>query len=124
MASPLLRLTGKGSVDLVHKRLDYHVNPTLVGTIVGQGDTVTARKGLSVPLVITGPFASPKIRPDINAQTIIQGLQQGGGLGGLIQGLQQPKQAPKSAPQSAPEQNPPSPQQQLRKAIEGLIPKL
>jgi AsmA protein len=120
LASPLLRLTGKGKVDLVNKTLDYHVKPTLVGTLVGQGDTVTARKGLSVPLAISGSFSQPKVRPDINAGTVIENLKKGGGLGGLLQGAQpqQPPSGNTQKPKAAP-----TPQQQLKKAIEGLVPR-
>jgi AsmA protein len=119
LASPLLRLTGKGKVNLVAKTMDYHVKPTLVGTLVGQGDTVTARKGLSVPLAISGPFSKPKVRPDINAGTVIEHLKKGGGLGGLLQGVQPQKQP---SDKNTQKQAPP-PQQQLKKAIEGLVPK-
>jgi uncharacterized protein involved in outer membrane biogenesis len=119
LASPLLRMTGKGQVNLVTKTFDYHVKPTLVGTLVGQGDTVLARKGLSVPLAISGPFSSPKIRPEINAKTIIENLQQGKGLGGLLQGTQPQQQPPANSQQ---QKTAPSPQQQLKKAIEGLFP--
>ena len=119
LASPLIRLTGKGTVNLVNKTMDYHVKPTLVGTLVGQGDTVTARKGLSVPLAISGPFSSPTIRPEINASTVIQNLQQGKGLGGLLQGAPSQPQAPANSKKQQP---PPSPQQQLKKGLEKLIP--
>ncbi|HXH65117.1 MAG TPA: AsmA-like C-terminal region-containing protein, partial [Mariprofundaceae bacterium] len=121
LASPLLRLTGKGKVNLVDKTMDYHVKPTLVGTLVGQGDTVTARKGLSVPLVITGSFSQPKVRPDI-AGTVIENLKQGGGLGGLLKGAQPQQPAPDNTQQPKKETAPP-PQQQLKKAIEGLLPR-
>ena len=120
LASPLIRLTGKGTVNLVNKTMDYHVKPTLVGTLVGQGDTVTARKGLSVPLAISGPFSSPTIRPEINAGTIIQNLQQGKGLGGLLKGAPSQPQAPANPKQQ--QSPPPNPQQQLRKGLKKLIP--
>jgi AsmA protein len=74
MASPLFRLTGSGIVDLPNGTMDYHVKPRLVGTLTGQGDTVTVRKGLSVPIRIEGPFASPKITPEIDPMTLIENV--------------------------------------------------
>jgi AsmA protein len=72
MASPLFRLTGSGVVNLPDGTMDYHVKPRLVGTLTGQGDTVTVRKGLSIPIRIEGPFASPKITPEIDPMTLIE----------------------------------------------------
>ncbi|NOR73292.1 MAG: AsmA family protein, partial [Mariprofundaceae bacterium] len=74
MASPLFRLTGSGIVDLPNRTVDYHVKPRLVGTLTGQGDTVTVRKGLSVPIRIEGPFTSPKITPEIDPMTLIENI--------------------------------------------------
>jgi len=129
MASPLLRVTGKGIVDLVQQAMDYHVKPTLVGTLSGQGDTVAVRKGFSVPLHITGPFAAPKVKPEMDAATILQNVQgaSGGKVGGVIGqilqgGKQAPAEQPKSAPaeQQAPAQKP-APEQKIQKALEGLF---
>ena len=137
MSSPLLRVTGKGTVDLVQKSLDYHVKPTVVGTLVGQGDTVAVRQGFSVPLHITGSFAAPKVQPELDAATILQNLQGGGGGGGggkvggvigqILQGSQQqqtPQQQQPAQPQQTPQQQQPAPatpQKQLQKSLEGLI---
>lgn len=64
MMSPLLRVTAAGKAFLVEETLDFRVEPKIVGTLKGQGDTKD-RSGIMVPLLITGPFASPKIRPDL-----------------------------------------------------------
>ena len=69
MASPLLRLTGKGIVNLVNKTMDYHVKPRVVGTLKGQGGSML-RKGLTVTLHISGTFDAPKVSPEINARTV------------------------------------------------------
>jgi len=74
MASPLFRLTGHGVVNLPDGTMDYHVKPRLVGTLTGQGDTVTVRKGLSVPIRIEGPFDSLKITPEIDPMTLIENV--------------------------------------------------
>jgi len=86
MVSPLLRVTGKGTVNLVQKMLDYHVTPRVVGSLKGQGDA-GMRKGLSVPLHITGAFDAPKIRPEINAKTLLDNapaLLEKGNIGGAL----------------------------------------
>jgi len=86
MASPLLRVTGAGTVNLVQKGLDYRVKPTVVGTLKGQGDTVTIRKGFSIPLHLSGSFDDVKVRPEVDAKSLIQSVGNmgaGGSLGGV-----------------------------------------
>jgi len=90
MASPVFRLTGNGTVNLANKTLDYHAKPKLVGTLVGQGDTTAARKGLAVPIRISGPLNTPKISLDVNIKTLMQNPQalkeQIKGVKGLLKG--------------------------------------
>jgi AsmA protein len=64
LKSPLLRVKAGGQAYLVKETLDLRVEPKLVGTLKGQGDTAD-RSGIMVPLLVTGSFASPKIRPDL-----------------------------------------------------------
>jgi AsmA protein len=64
LKSPLLRLSAVGKADLAQELLDFRIKPKVVGTIKGQGDT-EERSGLMVPLVVSGAFSSPKIRPDL-----------------------------------------------------------
>ncbi|WP_457552914.1 AsmA family protein, partial [Desulfobacula sp.] len=64
MMSPLLRVIATGKVNLVKELLDLRVEPKFVATLKGQGDS-KQRSGLMVPVLITGSFASPKIRPDL-----------------------------------------------------------
>jgi len=92
MASPLFRLTGYGKVNLVSKQLDYHAKPKLVGTLTGQGDTLPVRKGLAVPISITGSFNHPKIRPEIDPMTLINSVGNlfkggGAGVGKILKGV-------------------------------------
>lgn len=129
MASPLFRLNGRGVVNLPKGSLDYHVKPRLVGTLVGQGDTVTVRKGLSVPLRIRGPFISLRVTPEIDPATLIEniGAVKGGGLKGLKEAITGGKPAPAQPPadQQTTEQQPADqkkrPEQQIQKALEGLL---
>ncbi|MEH0021836.1 MAG: AsmA family protein [Desulfobacter sp.] len=66
LVSPLLRLAARGKTRLAEESLDFRVEPKLVATLKGQGDT-KQRSGLLVPLVITGTYAAPKVRPDLKA---------------------------------------------------------
>jgi len=123
MISPLLRVTGKGTVNLVSKTMDYAVKPRVVGTLKGQGGSML-RKGLTIPLRITGPFAAPKIRPEINARTLIDNAPAllnkgkiGGGLGKMLGGGK--SAAPASPGKQA---QPEPPQKQILKGLGGMIP--
>lgn len=64
MESPLLRLLAAGKADLVQETLDFRLEPKFVATIKGQGDT-KERSGVTVPVLVTGTFSSPKFRPDL-----------------------------------------------------------
>jgi len=128
MISPLLRVTGKGTVNLVSKTMDYAVKPRVVGTLKGQGGSML-RKGLTVPLRITGPFAAPKIRPEINARTLIDNAPAllnkgriGGGLGKLLGGGKAAGSPAKQGTKIQPQAQPESPQKKLLKGLGGMIP--
>jgi len=64
LISPFIRIAATGSADLVKETLDIHVEPKFIGTLKGQGDT-EQHLGITVPIRITGNFASPKFRPDL-----------------------------------------------------------
>jgi AsmA protein len=94
LVGPLVKMTGAGTIDLAGKTLAFRVEPKLVMTTEGQGrsgDPV----GLSIPVVIDGPWAEPRIYPDIagildNPDAAYAKLKEmgkglfapGGGLGG------------------------------------------
>jgi AsmA protein len=116
LLSPLIRVGGAGTVDLPNKTLNYRVEPKLAATLEGQGGGDA--KGIEVPIIIEGPWASPRFRPDLASmiknreQTIetIKGLKGEGGkelLKGLLGGQksEQPAGAPaegeKTKPQDA-----------------------
>ena len=96
LVGPLVKMTGAGTVDLGAKTLAFRVEPKLVMTTEGQGragDPV----GLGIPVVIDGPWAEPRIYPDMagildNPDAAYARLKEmgkglfgagGGGLGGL-----------------------------------------
>ena len=64
LIGPLVRVSGKGEVDMLRQRLDYRVKPKLVASLQGQGATEKL-KGIAVPIIIKGPWSNPKIYPDI-----------------------------------------------------------
>jgi len=65
--SPFLRVDGKGRVDLVKEQLDYRLTTTIVKSMQGQGaNDMQDLMGVPVPVKISGPFAAPKIRPDMD----------------------------------------------------------
>ncbi len=75
LASPLLRFLATGKADLVQETLDFRVEPKLVKTIVGQGDT-EQRAGIMVPVIVEGTFAKPTFRPDLEGM-LKKGLEGG-----------------------------------------------
>ena len=66
LLSPLLRVKVFGTANLVSEGLDMKVQPKIVGTLKGQGDTAE-RTGVTVPLVVKGTFSEPKISADMNS---------------------------------------------------------
>jgi AsmA protein len=95
LVGPLVRMTGTGTVDLAAKSLAFRVEPKLVMTTEGQGragDPV----GLGIPVVIDGPWAEPRIYPDMagildhpeDAYAKLKQMGQGlFGTGGALNGL-------------------------------------
>ncbi len=62
LQAPLIRVGGKGSVDIARETVNYLVNAKVVTTIKGQdGGTADELSGIPVPVAITGPWISPKI---------------------------------------------------------------
>ncbi|GAK46539.1 AsmA family protein [Tepidicaulis marinus] len=93
LLSPLARVSGAGTVNLPQQTLSYRVEPKLAATLEGQGGDAGA-KGIEVPIIIEGPWANPKFRPDLKAilsdpegaVNTIKDLKDGGGKK-LLEGL-------------------------------------
>ncbi|ODS00524.1 hypothetical protein AUC68_14780 [Methyloceanibacter methanicus] len=64
LVGPLVTVSGGGTVNLPGRALKLRVDPQLVASLEGQGRT-EEMSGLGVPVMIVGPWASPKIYPDI-----------------------------------------------------------
>ena len=95
LVGPLVKITGAGTVDLGAQTLAFRVEPKLVLTTEGQG-RASDPVGLGIPVVIDGPWAEPRIYPDMhgildNPDAAYAKLKEmgkglfgsGGGLGGL-----------------------------------------
>ncbi len=68
LLSPLLRVTGKGQLNLVDETIDYLVKPTIVGSLEGQGrQGLDALSGIPIPIKLTGNLYEPDIGIDIMA---------------------------------------------------------
>jgi AsmA protein len=65
LVGPLVRVTGGGAIDLVAKSLALRVEPKLVLTTEGQGRS-SDPVGLGIPVIIDGPWAEPRIYPDVS----------------------------------------------------------
>ena len=89
-ATPGFQLNGNGQLSIVGMKtidlsLKFRVDPQVVASLEGQGGNADL-KGLGVPIVIAGPWAAPKIYPDIKgilenpAQAYEQLRELGGGL--------------------------------------------
>lgn len=102
--SPLLRVTGKGKVDLPQNQIDYVAVVALVATSKGQGGkSLGDLKKVPIPLKIKGDLADPKIGLDFDQALKLVGEQKkkevkqkvkkklkekvGDKLGGKIKGL-------------------------------------
>jgi len=64
LVGPLVKMTGAGTVDLGAQTLALRVEPKLVMTTEGQG-RASDPVGFGIPVVIDGPWASPRIYPDV-----------------------------------------------------------
>lgn len=64
MISPLLRLTGAGSVMLPPREIDYTLKPKVVADLAGQGGKVELA-GIEIPIRVHGSWDKPKLTPDL-----------------------------------------------------------
>ena len=66
LRSPLLRVSGEGSANLVSEQIDYRIRATLVGTLEGQGGAERdALRGVTVPIRVGGSFDRPTYALDV-----------------------------------------------------------
>ena len=68
MKAPIIRLTGRGDINIGESKLDYQAKAAVVNTTKGQGGADLAElSGLSVPVHLTGPFDNLAYKVDYGA---------------------------------------------------------
>ncbi|TCK19497.1 AsmA protein [Thiogranum longum] len=69
--SPLLRVDGKGTVNLPAETIDYLVTTKLVGSLEGQGGKdLEELKGVAIPVQVSGTFAEPRYQ--VKLDTVVK----------------------------------------------------
>lgn len=67
LLAPLLRVTGKGTVNLPNRSVDFRLAPKLVASLEGQGTAKQEADGITVPVRVRGPFDNLSYTPDLSA---------------------------------------------------------
>ena len=68
MASPLIRLTGAGTANVINEALNYKLTTSVVGSLEGQGGNERdALYGVEIPFAISGTMSEPKFALDTKA---------------------------------------------------------
>ena len=66
--SPLLRVAGEGSANLVNESIDYLLRASVVATLEGQGGAgLSDLRGVTVPIRVSGTFDNPRYALDIES---------------------------------------------------------
>ena len=64
LLSPLLRVGGKGTVDMPKRSVNYRIEPKVVASTKGQGSSADT-SGIKVPVVVSGPWDNLSYKPDL-----------------------------------------------------------
>ena len=64
LLSPLLRVAGKGSVDMPNRTVNYRIEPKVTASTEGQGGKADA-SGIKVPVIVSGPWDNISYKPDL-----------------------------------------------------------
>ncbi len=124
LKSPLLRLSGAGTVDLPRRTVNYRVEPKLALTTEGQGGRQDV-SGIMVPVVITGPWDNLSYRPDLGGMVKEQLKDPGKVLEsvkGLLRGMTRPGTSSEPATEEAEPTPAPAPiTKPLEDALKGLF---
>ncbi|MEX1154163.1 AsmA family protein [Parvibaculum sp.] len=109
LLSPLIRVSGAGTANILQKTLNYRVEPKLAASLEGQGGA-TDVKGIEVPILVTGPWSKPRFAPDLksmiqnreNIEETIKSIKEDKGKG-LIDSLMGKQPASGDGTDAAPE---------------------
>jgi AsmA protein len=110
--SSLLKVVGKGNVDLAREIIDYRIEPKFVASLKKKGDTKPGY-GVMVPIVISGPLSNPQFRPDLSGIVKDEALKEEASK--LLQDLMKEKGSKKGEPKDA--------EKRALELLEGLIKK-
>jgi AsmA protein len=66
LQAPVLRVSGRGRIDLPARTLDYRLEPKAAKTLEGQGGEREVA-GLLVPVIIRGPWDNLTFTPDVSS---------------------------------------------------------
>jgi AsmA protein len=66
LQAPVLRVAGRGQINLPERTLDYRLEPKAAPTLEGQGGSREVA-GLLVPVIIRGPWDDPIFTPDVSS---------------------------------------------------------
>lgn len=127
LLSPLIRVTGSGTANILQKTLDYRVEPKLAATLKGQGGEQETT-GIEVPILITGSWSNPRFAPDLksmiqnreNIENTIKSIKEDKGKGLLRSLMGQPAEETggsegAATEEEAPAETKPSPEEALKK---------
>jgi AsmA protein len=119
LQSPLLRVSGKGTVDLPQRTMNYRVEPKVVASTEGQGGQQGAG-GIAVPVVVSGPWSKLSYKPDIGG--MLQSDPEGAirGLRDMLRGQPSGGSQPQ---QPSPDQQDQQKQQKPLDQLKGLFGK-
>lgn len=66
MKSPLLRIGGTGTANLINEQINYSLSTTFVGSLKGQGGKdLEELTGITIPVKVKGTFSDPSFAPDM-----------------------------------------------------------
>jgi AsmA protein len=75
--SPLLRVAGRGEVDLPNNSIDYRLTTELVKSLAGQGGKAADElTGVPIPIRVSGSLNGPSVRPDLEQALSAKAKQQ------------------------------------------------
>ena len=65
MKAPVLRITGKGDIDIGLEKINYIAKPSVVKSLKGQGGAdLDTLSGITIPVKLTGSFSNPQYTLD------------------------------------------------------------
>ena len=64
LLSPLLRVGGKGTVNMPNRTVNYRIEPKVVASTQGQGGS-TDTSGVKVQVIVSGPWDNLSYKPDL-----------------------------------------------------------